>query len=130
MHDSGLTTQYAPTLNQGTSAAKNTIARGTQLKSYRYREVPTRCRLQYPEDYFKIEIMKKTFPGSADGGKVPAKIFTTAVGPFYNRRRDRIGPTATIIENRHDSGWELRKLSSGYMYKKIRKTNSVHSSDF
>ncbi len=41
-----------------------------------------------------------------------------------------MGPTATITENRHDSGWELRKLSSGYMYQKIRKTNSVHSSDF
>jgi hypothetical protein len=54
--------------------------------------------------------MKKTSPGSADSGKVPAKIFTAAVGPFHSRRRDRMGPTATIIENRHDSGWELRKL--------------------
>jgi hypothetical protein len=32
-----------------------------------------------------------------------------------------MGPTATIIENyrsQHDSGWELRMFSSGYMYKK------------
>jgi hypothetical protein len=54
-----------------------------------------------------------------------------------------MGPTATIIENIkilgwfydphrywHDSGWELCKFSSGYMYQKIRKTNSVHSSVF
>jgi hypothetical protein len=34
--------------------------------------------------------MKKTFPGSADSGKVPAKIITIAGGPF-------------IIED--DSGW-------------------------
>ncbi len=26
---------------------------------------------------------------------------------------------------RHDSGWKLRKFSSGYMYKKIRKTKHV-----
>ncbi len=27
---------------------------------------------------------EKTFPESADSGRVPAKIFTIAVGPFYN----------------------------------------------
>jgi hypothetical protein len=97
---SSLTTQFAPRLNQGISAAKSTIAGGTQFKSYQYREVPTRCRLQYREDCFKIEIMKKTLPGSADSGRVPAKIFTVAVGPFYNRRRFRMGPTATIIEKK------------------------------
>jgi hypothetical protein len=42
--------------------------------------------------------MKKTFPGSADSGKVPVKIFTIAVGTVYNRGRYRMGPTATIIE--------------------------------
>ncbi len=60
---SGLTTQYAPRLNQGISAAKNTIAGGTQFKSYQYREVPTRCCLQYREDCFKIEIIKKNLTG-------------------------------------------------------------------
>jgi len=43
--------------------------------------------------------MKKTSPGSADSGKVPAKIITIAVGTVYNRRRYRMGPTATILEN-------------------------------
>jgi hypothetical protein len=33
-HFSGLTTQYAPRLNQGPSAAKNTIAGGSLFKSY------------------------------------------------------------------------------------------------
>ncbi len=71
---SGLTTQNAPRLNQVTYAAKNTIAGGSQFKSYRYREVSIRCRLQYREDCLKIEITKKTLPGSADSGRVPAKI--------------------------------------------------------
>ncbi len=66
--------------------------------------------------------MKKTFPGSADSGKVPAKIFTIAVGPFYNRRRDRMGPTATIIENRHDSGWELPKFFFVCIKKSAKRT--------
>jgi hypothetical protein len=75
---SGLTTQNAPRLNQGPSAAKTSIAGRSLLKSYQYREVAIRCRLQYREDCFKIEIMKNTFLGSADGGKVPAKIITIA----------------------------------------------------
>jgi hypothetical protein len=41
--------------------------------------------------------MKKTFPGSADSGKVPGKIFTIAVGTVFNRRRYRMGHTATIL---------------------------------
>jgi hypothetical protein len=44
--------------------------------------------------------MKKTFPGSADSGKVPGKIFTIAVGTVYNRRRYRMGHTATILEKK------------------------------
>ena len=135
MNFSGLTTQYAPRLNQGLSAAKNTIADGTQYKSQQYRKVPTRCRLRYREDCFKIEIMKKTFPGSADSGKVLGKIITIPVGTVYNRRRYRMGLTATIIDfrlilpcplrYRHHSGQELHKFSSGYMNKKIRKKRSV-----
>ncbi len=50
-------------------------------------------------------------PGSADSGKVPAKIFTIAVGTFYNRRRYRMGLTATIIENWKFLGWFYRVLS-------------------
>ncbi len=83
---SGLTTENAPWLNQVTYAAKNTIAGGSQFKSHRYRGVAFRCRLLYWEDCFKIEIMKKTFPGSADSGRAPANIFKIAVVPFYNRR--------------------------------------------
>ncbi len=95
------------------------IAGGSLFKSYRYREVAIRCRLRYREDCIKIEIMKKTFPGSADSGRVPAKIFKIVVGPFYHWWWDRLGPTATNLENkkfwadftsshryRHDSGWE------------------------
>jgi hypothetical protein len=62
---SGLTTQNAPRLNRGLSAAKNTIAGRTLYKSSQYREVPSRYRLRLREVCFKIEIMKKTFPVSA-----------------------------------------------------------------
>jgi hypothetical protein len=43
---SGLTTQNAPRLDRGLSAAKNTIAGRTLYKSSQYREVPTRYRLR------------------------------------------------------------------------------------
>jgi hypothetical protein len=43
--------------------------------------------------------MKNTLPGSADSGRVPAKIFNLAVGPFYSRRQYRLGLSATILEN-------------------------------
>ncbi len=61
----------------------------------------------------EIEIIKETFTGSADSGKVPAKIFTIAVGTVHNRRRSRMGLTATIMVSVYFSLIELNCLIQG-----------------
>jgi hypothetical protein len=116
-------------LNQVTYAAK-TLKRVGLFSNCIY---AIRCRLRYREDCFKIEIMKKTFPGSADSGRVPAKIFNIAVGPFYNRRKYRLVTTAINVKNKlllgrfymSIAGENLASFPLAIRNQKIRKTKHV-----
>jgi hypothetical protein len=72
--------------------------------------------------------MKKTLPGSAYSGRVPAKIDddTGWVPPLQTLKIKMFWTDFTSSHRyRRDSGWEPVKFSSGFKYKKIRKKKSV-----
>ncbi len=77
--------------------------------------------------------MKKTFPGTADSGRVPAKILNIAVGPFYNRRKYRLYIVTTAINVKlllgrfymSIAGENLASFPLAIRNQKIRKTKHL-----